>query len=181
MNWQDLCSICCIDRQAFWDKVARQVSIIYCFMRKRFLGSWYDWLVLFQLQRYRVCSNGECFEGTIARKHRMQTREGDVAYVITVHTSFIFFADWEIADGVRPIPGQQADAMGDTDMFLFIGFMIVPILFVLYGTFQRMEQRRNDLSQVDLLSPLSIRKSNGSIFQHKIRRSNQHPPLPPLD
>ena len=28
MNWQDLCCMCCSDRQAFWDKLARQVSAL---------------------------------------------------------------------------------------------------------------------------------------------------------
>ncbi len=56
-------------------------------------------------------------------------------------------------DGVRPIPGQQVDAAGDTDVFLFVGFMIFPVLFVLYGIYQRIEHRRNDISQVEMLNP----------------------------
>jgi hypothetical protein len=31
MNWQDICNMCCGDRQAFWDKLARQVLVRYRF------------------------------------------------------------------------------------------------------------------------------------------------------
>jgi hypothetical protein len=49
-------------------------------------------------------------------------------------------------------------------MFLFIGFMILPILFILYGIYQRIEQRRNDLTQVDLLdSPRNILDNSDAI------------------
>jgi hypothetical protein len=68
-----------------------------------------------------------------------------------MHLWFVQFSDRIFADGVRPIPGQQVDATGDTEMFLFVGFMILPILFILYGIYQRFERRRIDISQVKLL------------------------------
>eukprot|EP00292_Cryptomonas_paramecium_P017571 CAMPEP_0113712774 /NCGR_PEP_ID=MMETSP0038_2-20120614/31587_1 /TAXON_ID=2898 /ORGANISM="Cryptomonas paramecium" /LENGTH=105 /DNA_ID=CAMNT_0000639355 /DNA_START=9 /DNA_END=326 /DNA_ORIENTATION=+ /assembly_acc=CAM_ASM_000170 len=105
MNWQDICNMCCGDRQAFWDKLARQ------------------------LQRYRYCVNGDC---TVDRPH--------------------------------DIPGHQPEPM-DTETFLFMGFMIVPLLFVLWGLFQRMGRRRRELPQ----------------GKAAMGPPGPHPPMPPVD
>mmetsp|Transcript_5335 Transcript_5335/g.12882 ORF Transcript_5335/g.12882 Transcript_5335/m.12882 type:complete len:108 (+) Transcript_5335:151-474(+) len=107
MNWQDLCCMCCGDRQAFWDKLARQ------------------------LQRYRYCANGDCTE-----------------------------------DPTHQIPGQNNEAM-DTDTFLMMGFLILPLLFVMWGMFQRMNGRRREL-------PPGKHPRDGP-------NRDEGPPTPPVD
>jgi len=77
--------MCCGDRQAFWDKLARQ------------------------LQRYRYCANGECSE-----------------------------------DPMHQLPNQSGGEM-DSDTFLLMGFMVLPMLFIMFGLMQRMQQRRREL------------------------------------
>eukprot|EP00293_Proteomonas_sulcata_P016484 CAMPEP_0184311106 /NCGR_PEP_ID=MMETSP1049-20130417/38105_1 /TAXON_ID=77928 /ORGANISM="Proteomonas sulcata, Strain CCMP704" /LENGTH=107 /DNA_ID=CAMNT_0026626137 /DNA_START=54 /DNA_END=377 /DNA_ORIENTATION=+ len=107
MNWQDLCCMCCGDRQAFWDKLARQ------------------------LQRYRYCANGDCTE-----------------------------------DAMHEIPGQNNEPM-DPETFMLFGFMILPMLFILFGLYQRLGQRRRELPQGKPGRELHDR--------------DQGPPTPPLD
>ena len=86
MNWQDLCCMCCGDRQAFWDKLARQ------------------------LQRYRYCANGECSEGPM-----------------------------------HQLPNQSGGEM-DSETFMLMGFMVLPMLFLMFGAMQRLQgQRRREL------------------------------------
>jgi hypothetical protein len=45
------------------------------------------------------------------------------------------------ADNMGRLPGENDDAM-DTETFMMAGFMILPMLFVLFGLMQRMNQRR---------------------------------------
>jgi hypothetical protein len=45
------------------------------------------------------------------------------------------------------LPGENDDAM-DTETFMMAGFMILPMLFVLFGLMQRMNQRRRELPPV---------------------------------
>jgi hypothetical protein len=52
-----------------------------------------------------------------------------------------------LADPTHNIPGQRNEPM-DTETFLFMGFMILPLLFVLWGLFQRMGRRQRELPQV---------------------------------
>jgi hypothetical protein len=51
------------------------------------------------------------------------------------------------ADNMGRLPGENDDAM-DTETFMMAGFMILPMLFVLFGLMQRMNQRRRELPPV---------------------------------
>jgi hypothetical protein len=109
MNWQDLCCMCCGDRQAFWDKLARQ------------------------LQRYRYCANGECAE-----------------------------------DNMLQLPNQGGASM-DSETFMLMGFMLLPMLFVMFGLMQRMQGRRRP----ELPAPPGKPARDGD--------RDQGPPTPPVD
>jgi hypothetical protein len=45
------------------------------------------------------------------------------------------------------VPGETTEGM-DTETFMMTGFMILPMLFVLYGLMQRMNQRQRALPPV---------------------------------
>ena len=50
--------------------------------------------------------------------------------------------DHPCSDAIHPIPGQIVDSNNETEAFLYFGFMILPIHFVLYGILQRLDRRR---------------------------------------
>lgn len=53
------------------------------------------------------------------------------------------------------LPGEATTEAMDTETFMMTGFMILPMLFVLFGLMQRMNQRRRALPPV-LPPPLPL-------------------------
>uniref|UniRef100_A0A6T8P5E9 Small integral membrane protein 14 n=1 Tax=Hemiselmis andersenii TaxID=464988 RepID=A0A6T8P5E9_HEMAN len=110
MNFNDLC-VCmcsCESRQAFWDKLSRQLA------------------------RYRYCANGDCTE-----------------------------------DGIG-MPGNRGEAMSP-EAFAMMGFMLMPMMFVMFGLMQRLGRRRQ------------ITEGSGKAPGPESNRRDEGPPPPPVD
>jgi hypothetical protein len=45
---------------------------------------------------------------------------------------------------MHQLPNQSGGEM-DSDTFLLMGFMVLPMLFIMFGLMQRMQQRRREL------------------------------------
>eukprot|EP00286_Rhodomonas_abbreviata_P004090 CAMPEP_0181345206 /NCGR_PEP_ID=MMETSP1101-20121128/32622_1 /TAXON_ID=46948 /ORGANISM="Rhodomonas abbreviata, Strain Caron Lab Isolate" /LENGTH=116 /DNA_ID=CAMNT_0023457139 /DNA_START=241 /DNA_END=593 /DNA_ORIENTATION=+ len=69
-------------------------------------------------------------------------------------------------DATNGIPGQNNEPM-DTDTFLMMGFLVLPLLFLMWSMFQRMSTRRRELPQGK-----APRDGPGR---------DQGPPTPPVD
>uniref|UniRef100_A0A7S0EYC9 Small integral membrane protein 14 n=1 Tax=Hanusia phi TaxID=3032 RepID=A0A7S0EYC9_9CRYP len=69
-------------------------------------------------------------------------------------------------DPLHQIPGQDRDQM-DSDTFLLVGFMALPLLFFLFSMFQRMSSQQRAL-------PPGKPSRNGS-------NNDEGPPMPPVD
>eukprot|EP00960_Hanusia_phi_P073530 768033-Hanusia_phi.AAC.2 len=72
----------------------------------------------------------------------------------------------KISDPLHQIPGQDRDQM-DSDTFLLVGFMALPLLFFLFSMFQRMSSQQRAL-------PPGKPSRNGS-------NNDEGPPMPPVD
>ena len=133
-----------------------------------------------QLQRYRYCSNGECYTGNQLSM--------PLPFDCSNHVASPADFGW-VTDAINPIPGRSLES-NDTEAFMFLGFMILPLLFVLYGIMQRVERRRYMISQVrsagcytwNDLSHSRITFSELTRWRQDKPSPHQYrPPLPPLD
>jgi len=85
------------------------------------------------------------------RKKGQRSRFQVPEFFLTWSLSGLLNAFWSlvillVADPTHEIPGQNNDQM-DTDTFLMMGFLILPLLFVMFSMFQRMGRRRPELPQ----------------------------------
>jgi hypothetical protein len=94
-------------------------------------------------------------------------------------TRIYLTSDVSIADAPHGLPRGTNNEQMDPETFLFLGFMVLPMLFVLYGLFQRMGRRRQ-ITQVRsasharfvLLSPRRPQSSEIELFQYSCQLSH---------
>lgn len=121
-----------------------------------------------QLERFNNCADGDCFMGTdsslCASVHAASLhaffRLFFARLLSTVSRAVPLYVIFLDAESLPQMP-NQSQTPEDPSQFLMMGFMVLPVLFVVYGIFQHLFGRRRVDNGSDDAAPSKPSSSNG--------------------